>query len=417
MNALRIPERIQYALQRVLWLEAWLVVALAAACIISESLLGPVLIAAALFWPLRWLANRRFSQSTPLDRLAIFLGLWLVIPLLVTALPEITIPQVYRLLLGLALCYAIVNHPWSQVSLRWVLFGLVGLGVGLNLFALLSVDWFVGKLALISVDAVKNLPHLLGEQIHPNVMAGTLVLLVLFVPSWLLFGGRQIRWWGWILLCLVAGFSLVVLLLTKSRGAWLALVVGLAVLVVLRWPRWWVMTMLGLGLTGMILLAFYTGWAFELLNGNGRQEIWTRAVWMIADFPFTGIGMGTFSQVAAALYPFSSLSASDTPHAHNLFLQIAVDLGLPGLVLWLIMVGILMRCAWQVYRARQRQAAWLAALGAGLIAAQVAMLTHGLVDAVTWGTRPALVVWGLWGLTLAAWRATSAPDRDLTSTG
>jgi putative inorganic carbon (HCO3(-)) transporter len=407
----------------------WLVVVLAAVCTVSECLLLPTLIIATFFWPLRWLVSRRFSQSTPLDRPAVFWGLWLIVPLLATALPEITQPQVYRLLLGLALCYAIANHAWSQASLRWALACLVGLGVGLGLVALVSVDWFFdNKLALMPMGILKELPHLMGEQIHPNVMAGTLVLLTLFAPGRLLFGDRQMAWWSWTLLSLATGFLLVVLLLTKSRGAWLALVAGLIVLVILRWPYWGSVLVWGFGVADAALLVSYPDLVQELILGNGtfinlssfagRQEIWSAAIAMIRDFPLTGIGMGTFPQVLRALYPSFLLSINaGTPHAHNLFLQIAVDLGLPGLALWLIMVAILLRCAWQVYRAGQRQAGWLAALGAGLIAAQVAMLTHGLVDAVIWGTRPAIVVWGLWGLTLAAWRVTSAPDRNLPSTG
>ena len=35
-----------------------------------------------------------------------------------------------------------------------------------------------------------------------------------------------------------------------------------------------------------------------------RLEIWSRAIYMLQDFPFTGIGMGAFRQVANLLYPF-----------------------------------------------------------------------------------------------------------------
>jgi hypothetical protein len=68
---------------------------------------------------------------------------------------------------------------------------------------------------------------------------------------------------------------------------------------------------------------------------------------------------------------------------------------------WLIMAFVITRSSWQVYRAGLPQTVWLSRLGAGLIAAQAALAIHGLVDAVTWGTRPAVVVWGIWGLALA----------------
>ena len=43
------------------------------------------------------------------------------------------------------------------------------------------------------------------------------------------------------------------------------------------------------------------------------------------------------------------------------------------------------------------------ALGAAGLCSQLALGVHGLVDAVTWDTRPAVLVWVLWGLTAAAW--------------
>ena len=102
----------------------------------------------------------------------------------------------------------------------------------------MTVNWFVDKFALIPIALLKDLPPLIGEQVQPNVIAGTLILLALFGPGWLLFGGQRVKWWGWILLLLATAFTFIVLVLTQSRGAWLGLAAGLAVLVMLRWPRW-----------------------------------------------------------------------------------------------------------------------------------------------------------------------------------
>ena len=47
---------------------------------------------------------------------------------------------------------------------------------------------------------------------------------------------------------------------------------------------------------------------------------------------------------------------------------------------------------------------WAAGLGAGFLGSQLALITHGIMDAVTWGmVRPAPLVWGIWGTALAAW--------------
>jgi putative inorganic carbon (HCO3(-)) transporter len=130
---------------------------------------------------------------------------------------------------------------------------------------------------------------------------------------------------------------------------------------------------------------------------------------MAQDFPFTGIGMGTFRQVANAMYPFFLAGPdADIPHAHNLLLQVAVDQGLPGLIMWLALLLLVICGAWSVYRRGQRAGdRWLAALGAGLLCSQAALLVHGLLDATLWGTRPAVLLWAVWGLAMAAWNRTA----------
>jgi putative inorganic carbon (HCO3(-)) transporter len=59
----------------------------------------------------------------------------------------------------------------------------------------------------------------------------------------------------------------------------------------------------------------------------------------------------------------------------------------------------------------------MAGLGAGVLASQAALVAHGLTDAATWGTRPAVVVWAIWGLAMAAmlipkWNVDDADSPD-----
>ena len=67
-------------------------------------------------------------------------------------------------------------------------------------------------------------------------------------------------------------------------------------------------------------------------------------------------------------------------------LQVAVDVGLPGLIACLALVGLVFAGAWQVYRrGRASGDGWLTGLGAGLLAGQIALAVYGLTDAVDLG--------------------------------
>jgi putative inorganic carbon (HCO3(-)) transporter len=145
------------------------------------------------------------------------------------------------------------------------------------------------------------------------------------------------------------------------------------------------------------------------------MEVWTRAVYLVEVFPFTGVGMGLYANVADILYPLVFASSEKVLHVHNLFLQIAVDLGLPGLIAWLSILLVLFTASWNLYRSgRKRNDPWAAGLGAGFFCSLLALVLHGLTDAVVWGmVRPAPLVWVVWGGAVASSIVYAAqPGRD-----
>jgi putative inorganic carbon (HCO3(-)) transporter len=222
-----------------------------------------------------------------------------------------------------------------------------------------------------------------------------------------------------------------ILVLTKSRGALLAAAFAALVLCLLRWRRSWVVMVL------IALLAWFALWQVgfarvsdvlttggSLVGFSNRLEMWSRGVYLVRDFPLTGIGMGTFEPLAKARYPFVLLGPNaDVPHAHNIFLQVAVDLGIPGLLAWLGLLFLAARNAWRVHLAgvrlaglrltgRRQGLGWAAGLGAGLLCSQVALVMHGMVDAAVWGAHSALVVWVLWGICAGAYNRRNTYRRN-----
>jgi putative inorganic carbon (HCO3(-)) transporter len=109
--------------------------------------------------------------------------------------------------------------------------------------------------------------------------------------------------------------------------------------------------------------------------------------------------MGTFNDVAVRLYPFSEVA---NPGAHNLFLQVGVDLGIPGLIAFasILLLTIYMSLSSITHSAAQEDHA-LRALSVGLLAGITALLFHGLVDITVWGTRVSFLPWMIIGLITA----------------
>jgi putative inorganic carbon (HCO3(-)) transporter len=393
-------------------LEIWAVGLCTAASFVSARLLPLAVACIIVFSLLRWAAYGRLSVRTSADYPILFLILMLLVTLWVTGSRAISLPQVLRVLTGIGLYYAIINWTNSPARIRWLFRGIWCAGCLLALYAFVSVQWNNAKLPFIPASLYAHFKILVSDTANPNVMAGSLVLLLPCALGVLWFCGVNLKR----LDLGLAGFTVIFLtigvFLSQSRGGLLALGGTLALMVVFRWRRgWWFLAVVAILVGGFLAFkgpapimsqVFTTA---SLGGIDGRLEVWSRAILMIRDFPFTGIGMGSFERVSNLLYPFFLFSPGTTLHAHNLFLQIAVDIGIPGLIAWLSILILMTLLSWLVYQhgsiVRDN---WVRGVGAGLLSSQLALVSHGMLDATTWGmVKPAPLVWMVWGATVAAW--------------
>jgi putative inorganic carbon (HCO3(-)) transporter len=384
----------------------------------------------------------RPTLRTPMDFPILCLLLMAAISTWASALPDVSLPKLLGIILGVAFFYGVVNSTKSARAV-WAWAGLVViLGVGISCLALVGTNWSTRKLLLLGPiyerlpRLVHNVPGSLHGGFHPNEVGGALALLLPLslatcLALWVsnpgiaaglthgMHSGRSqapMRPWARILLSrrtllVVASLCLTlitgVVVLTQSRSAFLGLAVGLIVLGSAR-IRW-----AGLLLPLLVLLGLALGSALggqNLLNAllmldvtgtaAGRFEIWERAVYMIQDFPYTGIGLNSFPQVGDAMYPYFLLGPdAKVPHAHNNLLQVAVDLGIPGLVAYVGLLSIFCLCAWRVYRRSRSHPIRL--LTAGLFSGMIAHQVYGLTDAITLGAKPGFMMWIIIGLVAA----------------
>ena len=67
-----------------------------------------------------------------------------------------------------------------------------------------------------------------------------------------------------------------------------------------------------------------------------RVYIWMGTLAMLADYWFSGIGLGITS--FNTIYPIYSYNNISAPHSHNLYLQLVVEFGIVGLIVFLGML-------------------------------------------------------------------------------
>jgi len=198
------------------------------------------------------------------------------------------------------------------------------------------------------------------------------------------------------------------LLLTQSRGAIVAVASVLVLGAVWRSGRRFRLWLAGgLALAACVALILSGSAALQhLLLDNasdspvrslfGRMELWKRGLAMLADRPITGIGLNGFAVLLPQVDPaLGQLDPSVRQHAHDLYLQTALDLGLPGLVAIATLGWLAARAGVQ---SAQRGPATVRPLAIGLLLGLLAYALHGLVEVVGLSTGPGLVAWITIGL-------------------
>lgn len=414
----------------------WLILSLTAPLLLFPA---PKRILALAVVPGLWLLSALIGRRPPLPRTPFNLALLLMAVMLLVSLwatPDISLSlsKISGLVLGFGVFFATRREA---ARLRWGLTVFMAFGLGVAALGLLGASWFTDKLTPLNALTAR-LPQLISglqgaeSGFHPNEVAGALLWTLPLLLSLSLSGLTEIKPKGWLFaLWLGSLFEGLVFVLSQSRGGYLGLTAALMLMALLALPprlRRWALVTGGLLTAALLtqakaLLGWFTASgastnsALSLATLESRLEIWSRAVAILQDFPLTGIGMNLFRSLVPAHYPFYiNPSTFNFGHAHNEFLQAALDLGLPGLVSLLALYLIAFWMLAEIWRhsfssAQPGQENWFTlranapftpkltrAAALGLLGGLLAHLLYGLTDAVALGAKPGLLFWMLLGL-------------------
>jgi len=354
-----------------------------------------------------YLLGRRAVVRTPVDIPILLLLLLLPMTILITPDRDLTLPHVYKVIGSVALFYGVVGvleeRPWFGLSALTI----SALGVVLAVLTLFGTRWpTASKLPWLPVELYQILPRLVRpfwnpRGFHGNIVGGTLAMLLPVPLAYLFFGRRPRARLGALLAVGIVGL---VLLLTQSRGAIVALAAGVAAMLVARDRRWLVVVVVAV-IVGVLVLQFVgvdhlmavsdTADRSVAFTAQERSEMWSWGCMMLRDFPFTGIGFGLMVKVVPALYGGSG----EFEHVHNLYLEAGVDLGFPGLIATLAFLLGLLYLSWRA--ARRASGSGLEPLALGMLGVVVDFAVHGLTDNFTFYAKAHFIAWALFGVAVA----------------
>jgi len=381
----------------------------------------------ALIWLARKWTTGAFTRRTPLDAPIVFILLWLFVSLAVSINWFTSLPKVYGVLLGAAFYFALVNQIRTRADLARAAFWLVIVCTGIAAAGLIGTDWAQSRIAGAAFiydhlpRFIQGIPRSIAGGFARNGVGGTLALTIPLLAALLASPKSKVQspesqvqspkstsdMWANAFFPLVVGafaLSIATLALTQSRGGILGTLIGIAGVALWREKKFaWLLGAAIFALIILIALGYGNAPADSFLRidaANGtlasRMEVWQRGWMMVQDFPITGIGIGTYNQIAHLLYPFFIAAPDEiVPHAHNQFLQVAVDMGAPGLIAYVALLsGYLFMC-WRGYV--RTKDTLIRALCVGLFCGMLAHHVFGLTDAFILGTKPGIVMWIYFG--------------------
>ncbi len=289
--------------------------------------------------------------------------------------PATSLAALWCIVLGVAVCYGLVNGLQGDARLARVPAILILFSLLLTLLTWLGTGWDTVRLFRLP-RVYEHLPRLLRDfqdqnPFHPRVMGMTLATVWPIPAALSLFSPyKRYRLWGGVT-ALAIGLTVV---LTQSLQAAVG-VAGALLFLGICWNGFvWLSVPL---LLGVLLLALWHYGVGRVASGllsqanplgiavTLRLDIWSRALAMIHDMPYTGVGLDMFPTIQSNFYP--GVMIGPEPHAHQLFLQVALDLGVPGLLAFLWLLVSLSLTAIRTYRRcqnAQRRAILWGAMGA-----------------------------------------------------
>lgn len=208
---------------------------------------------------------------------------------------------------------------------------------------------FYGLFGLLMGSFSEGRFTIYGSMFDPNDVAYVLVTLIPFGMFYIVRPeGALKKLLAWV----AVGSSLIVILLTGSRSGVLGLIAMLLMILMTRIGSVGIQYKVGL-MMGIILVVIlnrdkisierYLSFMdlesdYNVTSESGRLEVWKKGIELFMENPLTGVGVRCFPMAIGYLRQEASIKAI-WQAAHNSYLQVAVETGLFGAIVFILMIA------------------------------------------------------------------------------
>jgi len=318
------------------------------ASLASVFLSGVFLGLALLAWLYQSFSSRRLQLEWPgyFPVVIVFvLAALLSIVLSEAPLESIRYIRKFVHLFAIVLVFTWFDRRWVRLTIKVV-------------FAIAGLSAIVGIVQYFILNKVELLDRTTGLMSHWMTFAGQMMIVSVVLAAWLCsfyFRGTkageeaQARFglhWFW---AAVLPLTVLALVLSMTRSAWVGLMLGMMLVATVRNYRLAIaatvplIVLIWLFLPARFHERLMSSFDPQDTTNRVRAELWTTGINIIKSHPYTGIGPRMVPRTFERYRNSHEFPDWAYQHLHNNLIQIAAEMGILGLVTWL---GIWVKLAW-----------------------------------------------------------------------
>jgi len=364
-----------------------------------------------------------YARSSPLDWFVLTFFAALLLSALLSPAVRSSLFGLRKLWLvgALFVVYHLVREPheaWRLVSRMLIVTAAVAVYGIFQYFTGIEVDkQLTGRPSDLTSFLVGGQEEFRAEGFFPTgityahnlCFSLTLLTARLFAPD--LSGRARVPWGvGW-------GLMILALLFSWTRGVWLAYLLVLLLLGFANGGKGVFAASVCGALIALSLVLATAGMRERVQHVfalEDRRQIWLANVDMIKERPWFGWGYGNYKQFREPYYARYPAAVTHA-HAHNNFLQVWVDGGLPALLAFLLLLAKILSIGWQAYQALPPECEPVRSLTLGSLFSIVGFLAGGLTQYNFGDAEVVIVFWTMAGIILRVYVRTKEESQRVST--
>jgi O-antigen ligase len=206
------------------------------------------------------------------------------------------------------------------------------------------------------------------------------------------------KWYVTVFTGAVSVGLLYMLALTKVRGAWAAFFFSFALLTLVKLKKLGIILLIIFIFSAVFINRSLRSDIFSMASMSDRSVMWQNSVEIFKKHPLLGSGLNTFyvNYMNIRQDCFKYIHGS---YAHNCYLQMAADIGLVGLLMFILFAGSVVLKAFRSIKAMTDPYYYSLILGINM--GLIAFLLHSFVDTNLYSLNLSALFWLSAGVMLA----------------